>query len=911
MVKALPEGAPAAGRVDPRERIITASMEGFFDPEWYCGRYPDVAAADIDPLLHFIRHGAAESRDPNRFFNSYWYVEHYRDVAASGMHPLLHYLQSGAAELRNPHPRFDAVYYVDRHPEAAANPLLYHLSIGAASGFLTERPVEIMDYLPSPRRASPLPRDVLVDVVIPVYRGLEETRRCLNSVFAHTRRPLGRIIVIEDASPEPELVAWLRQLAAVRRIELIRNRRNLGFARSVNRGMAAAGEHDVVLLNSDTEVPLDWLRRLTAGAYAQDRVATVSPFSNNATICGYPDNAGGPLAFGQTVGQIDDACRAVNAGRSVSLPTTVGFCMYVRREALREVGNLDAERFSSGYGEENDFCLRATALGWRHQLACDIFVFHRGSVSFGHRTKQLTARATKLLHERYPEYARTVAQYVELGAVAPFRFAVTAALFRRSNLPVILMVSHDLGGGVGRHIDTLARRYRDTARILLLEGTDRGATLSIPGLPGHPVLTLPAERIGDLVVLLQSMGVSRVHVHHLVGVDIDIHELIHRLGVPFDVTVHDYYGICPQTNMLPWPDGFYCGEPGIASCNACIAARPSHGARDILSWRADHQWLFTEADRVLCPSEDTLSRLRRQRLGNKALLAPHEPVTAETWPLHRPNPAGVMLRIAVLGVLADHKGARTVASVAETVDPKTMEIHLIGHAEGNFPPPALRRIKVTGQYTEADLQQLIETASPHIIWFPTPWPETFSFTLSAAIASGLPIVATRIGAFVERLRGRPLTWLAEVTTSPAAWIKLFEEIRQTLGKATMTDPPPARAASDDFYDGRYLAPATLGRSAASGRSRGSRAGAVCAVVPERFEVGFPTPCAYIRLLEPLDHPGIAGSLDVRVTDVRAMCRCEADIIVTQRHAIPDLATAELTRLSCPANRGDVALRPRR
>ena len=160
------------------------SMAALFDPAWYQAQYPDLAAAPIALLQHFIRHGLAERRDPNGFFDGAWYHEHYPDVAASGLHPLVHYLQAGAAELRNPHPRFDAVYYVSEHPEAAANPMLYHLRIGHARGFLTEKPIEIRDYLASRRPALPLPRKIVVDVVIPVYRGLEETRCCIRSVLA-------------------------------------------------------------------------------------------------------------------------------------------------------------------------------------------------------------------------------------------------------------------------------------------------------------------------------------------------------------------------------------------------------------------------------------------------------------------------------------------------------------------------------------------------------------------------------------------------------------------------------------------------------------------------------------------------------------------------------------------------------
>src|ERR1700722_3599424 len=144
------------------------ALAGFFDPDWYLSRYPDVAASGTEAMHHYVHYGAAEGRDPNRFFDSAWYLAHYPDVANSGQHPLLHYLQMGAGELRNPHPRFDAAYYVDQHPEAAANPLLYHLRFGVENGWLTEKPIAIRDYLPSRARSLSAPAGVAVDIVVPV-----------------------------------------------------------------------------------------------------------------------------------------------------------------------------------------------------------------------------------------------------------------------------------------------------------------------------------------------------------------------------------------------------------------------------------------------------------------------------------------------------------------------------------------------------------------------------------------------------------------------------------------------------------------------------------------------------------------------------------------------------------------------
>ena len=875
---------------DPREAELMRVLAGFFDGEWYEARYPDLRAGDIEPLRHFIRHGIAERRDPNRFFNCDWYAEHNPEVRASGVHPLLHYLQTGASALRNPHPHFDASWYVSRHPDAAINPLLYHIRTGQALGFATEKPIDIRDYLPSPHNSLPLPRKVTVDVVIPVYRGLDETQRCLSSVLANTGRPLGRIIVIDDRSPDEHLSAWLRDLAEKRLIDLVRNKRNLGFVASVNRGMAEAGTRDVVLLNSDTEVPPGWLGRLTAQAYAQKRIATVSPFSNNATICSYPADEGGPIALEFPLAEIDDICRTVNAGRAVDVPTTVGFCMYIRRKALQEVGAFDAERFTVGYGEENDFCLRASGLGWQHRLACDTFVYHKGSVSFGDRMNELSGRAMKLIMERYPDYQRDIARHVSLGTVIPFRFAVTGALFRQSKLPVILMIAHELGGGVRRHIDGLMERLRDKARFLLLQTTDRGAALSVLSLPNHPELTLPPERLDDLILVLRSMNVSRVHIQHLLGMDMDVRTVIYRLSVPFDVTVHDYYGICPQINLLPWRDSLYCGEPDIAGCNACIAHRPTNDARDIVTWRAEQAWQFKDASRVFCPSIDVLSRLERHGLGGSAIFAPHEPVEAGPWPLRVPPSAKGNFKIAVLGTLVDHKGGRTVASVAELIDPKTTQIHLIGYTDGEFSPVALKRMKVTGRYKEADLTGLIETIAPHLIWFPAPWPETFSYTLSAAIDSGFPIAATQLGAHTERLAGRPFTWLTDVSTSPLAWIRIFDDIRDALADrrsasaGTSCKAAPIRPAVPDFYAADYLQPR---RAARRGRPKPR-----IAVVPERFDAGFSTPCGYIRLVQPLHHPAVRDGFDVRIETTETILHHEADIIVTQRLAMPDTKAAD-------------------
>lgn len=889
-------------------RDLYRELAVLFDADWYLRTNDDVRRIGLDPLEHYIEYGAQEGRPPCRYFDAAWYLRQYPDLAGAGIIPFLHYIRHGGPELRNPHPRFDAAYYVDANPDAWGNPLLHYQIAGARAGLATERQVDIAACLPVTSAPATRPTTRTVDVIIPVYRGLAETRRCLDSVLTDPDRPPGRVIVIDDRSPEPRLSAWLDRQAKAGRIHLLRNARNMGFVTSVNRGMREAGGNDVVLLNADTEVPPGWLARLATAAYTADDIATVSPFSNNATICSFPDASGGPMPAGQTVREMDAATHHANAGRVAELPTTVGFCMYIRRAALKDVGPFDAATFGRGYGEEVDFCLRARARGWRHLLACDVFVFHQGEVSFGAEAPH-AARARALLDARYPDYAAEIARFVRLDPAGPARQAFAIGLTRASALPTILLVGHGLGGGVRRQMEELRARLAATARVLLMEPAPGGVTLRFPDLPGLPDLILREDQTDDLAMFLRAAGVARVHVHHVMGIGIDLRAMIATLGVAFDFTVHDYYTICPQVNFLPFLDAQYCGEPEARHCNACLAANPAGGAHDINSWRARHGWLLQDAARVICPSEDVRKRLERYGLqkesaGGNALVAAHEPVTAGPWPLSPPVlPARGKLRVALLGVLADRKGRATVEAVLAHATPD-MTFHLIGYPETPLDPAVAERLHVSGAYNDADLAGLITRLRPHVIWFPAQWPETYSYTLSAGIAAGAAILASRIGAHAERLAGRPLTTLLAPDAPAADWVRALEALGATL-RGTQRGPTGRRRAQADFYARDYTAP--LARQ--SKPKPGSPPAAASTphsprllLIPEEMANGALSPCAHIRLLQPMTHPDIAAGWDVQLSNLAMALRGSPRIVLTHRLAVPSVAAAEELAAHCRATR---------
>lgn len=272
-----------------------------------------------------------------------------------------------------------------------------------------------------------------IDIIVPVFKGLEQTQRCLESVLASPNITPTELVVVNDDSPEPEIRAWLQRLAADDSITLLVNQTNLGFVRSVNRAMMLHPERDAILLNSDCEVSGNWVDRLAACIATHPAAATATPLSNNATICSYPHiGRENDLPPGWPLAELDQLCAKINTGKHVEIPTAVGSCMYLKRHCWTELAGFDAETFGRGYGEECDYSMRAAAMGWSHLLCADVFVFHEGSVSFGDTRLQRVEHAEQIIAQKHPDYGPKVAAFVRADPAIDIRTGLSMERARRS-----------------------------------------------------------------------------------------------------------------------------------------------------------------------------------------------------------------------------------------------------------------------------------------------------------------------------------------------------------------------------------------------------------------------------------------------------------------------------------------------
>lgn len=765
-------------------------LSGLFDRRWYRRRYPVVATSGIHPLVHYLLYGAYEGRNPNPVFDSSFYLSRNPEVRAIEMNPLLHYVKHGEAEGRQPSADFLPAEYLVRHPWLKErrqawrrSPLRHFLRHG--------RPGEAV--LPAYRPASPAwseferlaPRALptngdVVDVIVPVYRGHADTFSCLLSVLSsHNRTPF-ELIVIDDCSPEPQISADLSRLAARGLITLLRNEKNLGFVATVNRGMSLHLERDVLLLNSDTLVFNDWLDRIRAHALVPaPRIATVTPFTNSGTICTYPrmcNDTRAPLEIGYA--ELDQLAAASNSGQSVEVPSGVGFCMYITRAALAEVGLFSVEHFGTGYGEENDFCMRAASAGWRNVHALDTFVFHSGETSFVERAAESKKRAHKVLLRLHPDYKRRVQCHVLADPARHARIALDIArAFGRPVRPLTLCITHTLGGGINRHLDE---------RRALLDAEEKDLLVATPAAPGSLTACFRAagsseppqpSSLGELHLVdamdplcwaLRQHDVQAIEVHSTVGWSVDllqaVRQMAAQLSVDYTVMLHDYVTICPRVTLIN-ESGRYCGEVGPEQCRICLQKNTRRARRihpdwrpaGVEEWRRRYADFLASAARVTVPSQDAARRLQRYFPGLALEVRPHLDLPS---PTHQVNPAplreGSPLRVVLIGAIGPHKGSRVLHDCARDALARRLPLHFI--VVGYTDLPALARVgnvTVTGPYREEEVYRLLAEQQPHMIFLPSVCPETFSYTLSIAMATGLPTAVFDLGAQAERLEGYP------------------------------------------------------------------------------------------------------------------------------------------------------------
>ncbi len=610
-----------------------------------------------------------------------------------------------------------------------------------------------------------------VDIIIPTFNAYEHAAACVSSVLSQTTGIDYRLILINDASTDERIDGFYKSLAGGN-ILYLKNEINLGFVKSCNRGMKQSEMNDVLFLNTDTLVTKDWLKNLQKAVYQKPDTGGAIPLSNHASVYSIPELSRLESESIQKAGEI---LSAYETDEIHEIPTAVGFCFYVKREVIRQIGYFD-EIFGRGYGEENDFCMRAREKGFRFILVDNAFVYHEGHVSMSAagilKPGQFTlSKHEKILNERYPYYRAMNEKYLQSGVLDRLKEKVKDRL-RQGNPPlarkILFYLHHPIDGrstgGAEFHVADLVRSFRDIYtcyvtyirdnRVFVEEYTAGLRITFLYDLPCPPFfLSLENPLLQELYQnILKEFEIDILHVHLTMNNSLDIIHAAKSLALPVFMTLHDYYAISPDFNLLyKFKNGKWQGER--EPLMEYFFAYYGFWGVNVQAWRRKMAGALRLVDELIFPSESALKEFRKifWRTNGVKVIEHGAPYYCQKSPMDGWKDKS--FSVCFLGYSqAPQKGYAMIKKIIPRLLHQNIPVHMLG-TEAHFWKKFLgdKNFHVHGTYKREEVIAKLQQIKPNLIGILSIWHETYAYTLTEAWAAGIPAMVGPLGATAERV----------------------------------------------------------------------------------------------------------------------------------------------------------------
>lgn len=527
-----------------------------------------------------------------------------------------------------------------------------------------------------------------------------------------------------------------------------------------------------LLVRAGARLPVAWDARLAAVAQLNPRAAVVLPLlARHPFLSAFSQPLDSPRL---SVNAVDQWLNDYARGREFSVPVLPPACALLQGEYWREptTGTLTDAQLRDALAERGQWIVATDQL-YVDDSRCD----------YSPATASLPAAFDAGYQNHHP--------------LASLRHALWELCTRgeeppdqKDCLPVQLHVGHSWGGGLNRWIENYLAADTTRHHLVLRSIGDKTAFGQQIALYGSADMEVPlrtwvlAQPILSTVVsqveyqsllreVVEQFNVESLVISSFIGHSFDLLES----ALPTTLVLHDFFPFCPA---LYASFNSPCSNCDARALEKCGRDNPLH--RFFEHETAEH-WLRVrrafslrlQATRptVIAPTRSVLDRyaalepslaqldtqviphgLSGELVANFATAAANN---AQIKSQRSPS-SPALLRVLVLGRMTSEKGADLLAElIPETAD--VAEFVLLGAGEGGEKFGGLANCTVIDDYQLGELPEMVSSVRPDMGLLLSVVPETFSYTLSECWALGVPVMATRLGAFSDRIVDGENGWL--------------------------------------------------------------------------------------------------------------------------------------------------------
>lgn len=652
-----------------------------------------------------------------------------------------------------------------------------------------------------------------VCILMPVYNGYSETIEALASVVASLKKNKvqARIIVGLDNPINHTLNNKIRKVYENREpIQIVTNTSNLGFIGNCNNlYRLKKPDEDILLVNSDIIAPnSNWIDRMYDLARSNDSIGTVTPLSNKATIFSFPiPNAEQERLQGLSTTEQDNLfvdALSDEPRHLIEAPTCHGFCTLLLTTRIGEAILFDPQ-YGKGYGEENDLSMRIRDKGFINAACPNVFIYHHESVSFSQEKHALIKKNLEILGESHPDYHQLVHTFIELDPLRQSRNKIMRRYFQERLSPKesTLHISHFRGGGTDKYVRESTTIRANQSHFALRPYATKPGMVQLSAIYRNTgkaafnecILLTENEFLDDSPRLFEDFQVSEVVIHSLIDY-LQFGNVGKAWGTisryaKLTTIIHDYHWVSQNENLLDGKGAFRKNPPPTTCSDiALISQYPPNKHKSILARsQSEHSLCFSEvlerSTSVIAPSDSaslTLLQYAGQARSFKIHTAYHDNSgisrdflnSCNRPPIQR---TGGIAHVLVIGAIGPNKGIDLLCDLCRHINARSLpiKIHIIGHTSSDEILQSLgESVAISGKYNEEELPGLLRASKGRCALFLSPWPETYSYTLSIAFEHNIWPIAINLGAPGERITKAGYGSLLEAPTVDAITSKILE-----------------------------------------------------------------------------------------------------------------------------------------